>query len=187
MGGVMASRVGLLLLRPIFILVSVYSNFCFIYCHGFALPLNTGILERHHQPISRPLSMASQIPSDAACPPLPSEAAKQTALYEMVYVERLPDTSKLASGLFLPGNEMPRMHICRVLSVGQGREAENGSLVPNQGIKVDDLVYVKDPWGIGPRDEEISGQKFSFVRYSSICAKIPDKDGSFEMARRGGE
>ncbi len=80
--------------------------------------------------------MASQITSDAACPPLPSEAAKQTALYEMVYVERLPDTSKLASGLFLPGNKMPRMHICRVLSMGQGREAENGSLVPNQGIKV---------------------------------------------------
>ncbi len=80
--------------------------------------------------------MAFQTTGYAACPPLPSEAAKQTALYEMVYVERLPDTSKLASGLFLPGNEMPSMHVCRVLSVGQGRETESGELVPNQGIKV---------------------------------------------------
>ncbi len=52
-------------------------------------------------------------------------------------------------------------------------------------MKVGDLVHVKDPWGIGPRDEEISGRKFSFVRYNNVCAKILDKDGSFEMARRG--
>ncbi len=116
--------------------VAVYSNVFFIHCDGFVLPLSTGILERHHLSILRPLPMSSQITCDAACPPLPPEAAKQTALYDMVYVERLPDASKLASGLFLPENEMPRMHICRVLSVGQGREAENGQLALNQGIEV---------------------------------------------------
>ncbi len=80
--------------------------------------------------------MAFQATGAATCPPIPPEVAKQTALYEMVYVERLPDASKLASGLFLPEKEAPRMHICRVLSVGQGRETESGELVPNQGIKV---------------------------------------------------
>ncbi len=80
--------------------------------------------------------MVFQTTGDASSSPLPSEAAKQTALFDMVYIERLPDTSKLTSGLFLPGNERPRMHVCRVLSVGQGRESENGTLLPNQGIKV---------------------------------------------------
>ena len=76
------------------------------------------------------------------------------------------------------------MHVCKVVSVGPGREGENGNLVPSSEVKVGDLVYVKDPWGIGPKDDEFSNRKFSFVRYESICAVLPDEGGSFEASAR---
>jgi hypothetical protein len=76
------------------------------------------------------------------------------------------------------------MHVCKVLSIGGGREGENGTVIPNEGVGVGDLVYVKDPWGIGPRDDEFANRKFSYVRYTSICARVPDDDGSFEANAR---
>ncbi|CAN0441877.1 unnamed protein product, partial [Discosporangium mesarthrocarpum] len=97
------------------------------------------------------------------------QAARQRALYDMVYVERLPEEQQMSSGLFLPTKENPRMHVCKVVSLGHGREGESGHITPNASLKPGDLVYVKDPFGIGPRDDEFSGKKFSFVRYSSIC------------------
>jgi hypothetical protein len=42
------------------------------------------------------------------------QAARQQALYDMVYVERLPEAQQMTSGLFLPGKENPRMHVCKV-------------------------------------------------------------------------
>lgn len=38
----------------------------------------------------------------------------------------------------------------------------------------------------GPRDDEFSGRKFSFVRYSSICAVVPDEAGFEDAARKAG-
>lgn len=37
----------------------------------------------------------------------------------------------------------------QVVSVGHGREGENGHVTPNDAVKPGDLVYVKDPFGIG--------------------------------------
>lgn len=39
----------------------------------------------------------------------------------------------------------------QVVSMGQGREGESGHVTPNDAIKPGDLVYVKDPYGIGER------------------------------------
>lgn len=39
----------------------------------------------------------------------------------------------------------------------------------------------------GPRDDEFAGKKFSFVRYTSICAVIPDSDDFEAAARAAGE
>ncbi|KAG5191883.1 hypothetical protein JKP88DRAFT_274868 [Tribonema minus] len=118
---------------------------------------------------------------------LPSKAVRQQALYDMVYVERLPEAQQMTSGLFLPGKENPRMHVCKIVSLGQGREGESGTLVENAGLKPGDLVYVKDPWGIGPKDDEFSNHKFSFVRYQNICAVIPNSDAYEASARAAGE
>lgn len=38
----------------------------------------------------------------------------------------------------------------------------------------------------GPRDDEFAGRKFSFVRYSSICAVIPNSEAYEEAARNAG-
>lgn len=37
----------------------------------------------------------------------------------------------------------------QVLSMGEGREGESGHVTPNEAVKPGDLVYVKDPYGIG--------------------------------------
>eukprot|EP00903_Cladosiphon_okamuranus_P007982 g7704.t1 len=123
----------------------------------------------------------------AASSELPSQAQRQQALYDMVYVERLPEEQQMASGLFLPSKENPKMNVCKVISVGGGREGESGHVTPNDAVKPGDLVFVKDPYGIGPRDDEFAGKKFSFVRYTSICAVIPDSEDFEAAAREAGK
>lgn len=48
--------------------------------------------------------------------------------------------------LFLPWVLIARL---QVVSTGHGREGESGNLTPNAAINIGDLVYVKDPYGIG--------------------------------------
>jgi co-chaperonin GroES (HSP10) len=98
--------------------------------------------------------------------------------YDMVLVERLQKRKapqEVAEGsLYVPDDDLPRLHLCRVLSVGPGREEENGIVAPNlDGIQPGDLILAKDPWGIGPKDEELSdGTKLSYMRSMNIAAKV---------------
>lgn len=39
----------------------------------------------------------------------------------------------------------------------------------------------------GPRDDEFAGKKFSFVRYTSICAVIPNSQDFENAAREAGK
>lgn len=60
-----------------------------------------------------------------------------------------------------------------VISVGPGREEENGLIAPMPDIKVGDVVIAKNPWGIGPKDEETpDGKKLSFMRSQDIAAVV---------------
>lgn len=46
--------------------------------------------------------------------------------------------------------------------------------MPN--IKVGDVVIAKNPWGIGPKDEETTdGRKLSFMRAQDIAAVVEGK------------
>jgi len=66
--------------------------------------------------------------------------------------------------------------------VGPGFEEESGILRPMPTISVGDYVVVKNPWGIGPRDEETGdGRKLSFVRGQDIAA------GGFQVVREDGD
>jgi co-chaperonin GroES (HSP10) len=59
--------------------------------------------------------------------------------------------------------------------MGPGREEENGMVVPMPDIKVGDVVVAKNPWGIGPKDEEtINGKKLSYMRAQDIAAVVTD-------------
>jgi co-chaperonin GroES (HSP10) len=99
--------------------------------------------------------------------------------YDMVLVERLQKRKaphQVEDGaLYVPDDDLPRLHLCKILSVGPGREEENGIVAPNvNGFQVGDLVIAKNPWGIGPKDEELAdGTKLSFMRIQDIAAKIP--------------
>uniref|UniRef100_A0A7S1UZ75 Uncharacterized protein n=1 Tax=Grammatophora oceanica TaxID=210454 RepID=A0A7S1UZ75_9STRA len=94
--------------------------------------------------------------------------------YDMVLCERIQGKPKTESGLFVPQEDLPKLHICKVLSMGPGREEENGMIAPMPDIKVGDIVVAKNPWGIGPKDEETAdGKKLSFMRALDIAAVIP--------------
>ncbi|KAJ8612147.1 hypothetical protein CTAYLR_002464 [Chrysophaeum taylorii] len=105
-----------------------------------------------------------------------AELLRQDAVYDLVYVERLPPPETSEGGLFLVVPEDPPMHLARVVSVGTGLEGEAGHVTPND-LSPGDLVYLKYPWGIGPRDEQTGGgddeiRRFSFIRYQDVAAVV---------------
>jgi co-chaperonin GroES (HSP10) len=93
--------------------------------------------------------------------------------YDMVLCERIQGRPPTDSGLYVPREDLPRLHLCRVLAVGPGREEESGLVAPMPDVKVGDVVIAKNPWGIGPKDEETtSGKKLSFMRSQDIAAIV---------------
>ena len=63
-----------------------------------------------------------------------------------------------------------------VISMGPGREEENGRIAPMPNINVGDVIIAKNPWGIGPKDEETpDGRKLSFMRAQDIAAVLEGK------------
>mmetsp|Transcript_44272 Transcript_44272/g.86893 ORF Transcript_44272/g.86893 Transcript_44272/m.86893 type:complete len:175 (+) Transcript_44272:42-566(+) len=102
--------------------------------------------------------------------------------YDMVLVERIQGKPATASGLFVPDEDLPALHLAKVLSVGPGMQQESGIITRMPDIKSGDYVIVKNPWGIGPRDEETGdGRKLSFVRGQDIAA------GGFQVVREDGD
>ena len=94
--------------------------------------------------------------------------------YDMVLVERIQGKPQTESGLYVPREDLPRLHLCRVISTGPGREEENGYItsLPNS-IQIGSIVIAKNPWGIGPKDEEtMDGKKLSFMRSQDIAAVL---------------
>jgi len=98
-------------------------------------------------------------------------------LYDMVLVERIQGKPKTKGGLFVPQEDLPKLHLCKVLSKGPGCEEENGRIQLMPDIQVGDYVIAKNPWGIGPKDEETAdGKKLSFMRGQDIAGVL---DGEF--------
>lgn len=105
-------------------------------------------------------------------------ASQYQCTYDMVLVERLqkrkPPSEVEDGKLFVPDDDLPRLHMCRVVSIGPGREEENGSVAPMPEMQVGDIIVAKNPWGIGPKDEELEdGTKLSFMRSQDVAALIP--------------
>jgi co-chaperonin GroES (HSP10) len=109
---------------------------------------------------------------------LQDDALKFQTHYDMLLVERIQKRKSSQDdgegSLYVPDADLPRLHLCRVLSVGPGREEENGSVAPDlDGIKPGDLILAKDPWGIGPKDEELQdGTKLSYLRSMNVAARV---------------
>ena len=109
---------------------------------------------------------------------IPEEILKQNSIYDMILVERYSQPEKTDFGLFLPKVEgKDEKHLGKVISVptNHGLEGEQGRVAPIAEIapyKVGDVVYIKDPWGIGPKDQEFGVRCFSFHRAAHITGII---------------
>ncbi len=109
---------------------------------------------------------------------IPEEISKQSCIYDMILVERMSQPEKTDFGLFLPTVEgKDQKHLGKVLSIpsSYGLEGENGRLAPIEEVapfKVGDIVYIRDPWGIGPKDQPIGKRCFSFHKAAQITGVI---------------
>ena len=109
---------------------------------------------------------------------VPEEILKQNSIYDMILVERYSQPEKTDFGLFLPKVEgKDEKHLGRVVSVptSHGLEGEQGRVAPISEIapyKVGDVVYIKDSWGIGPKDQEVGARCFSFHKAAHITGLI---------------
>lgn len=106
---------------------------------------------------------------------LPPEVTKimDQPIYDMILVERYSAPEETETGIYLPpGPEgKDRRHLGKVLGIpSYGLESEQGRLQPmneliscgEPALKVGDVVYLKDDWGIGPKNIEVGERKFSF-------------------------
>lgn len=56
-----------------------------------------------------------------------------------------------------------------------GLESEQGRVQPIEEIapyKIGDIVYIQDPWGIGPKDQLVGERCFSFHKAAHILGLI---------------
>ena len=105
---------------------------------------------------------------------VPEEISCHSCIYDMILVERFSQPEKTEVGLFLPKVEgKDQKHLGIVLSIpsNYGLEGEQGRLAPIEEIapyKIGDVVYIRDPWGIGPKDIEVGKRCFSFHKAAQI-------------------
>ena len=106
---------------------------------------------------------------------LPPEVIKlmKEPIYDMILVERYSAPESTETGIYLPpGPEgKDRRHLGKVLGIpSYGLESEQGRLQAmneliacgEPALKVGDVVFLKDAWGIGPKNIEVGERKFSF-------------------------
>jgi co-chaperonin GroES (HSP10) len=109
---------------------------------------------------------------------VPEEILQQNAIYDMILVERFNAPEKTSFGLYLPKVEgKDQKHVGKIISVpnSYGLESELGRVAPIEEIapyKVGDIVFIKDPWGIGPKDQEFGVRCFSFHKAAHITGLI---------------
>lgn len=158
-----------LLLQLLLVLVVVSNNICSVHGLAFdAINRAQQISDSVKKKFSGGAGVGRLVIDDRAG----LEGAVQCH-YDMVLVERIQGKPKKDSGLFIPDDDLPRLHLAKVLSVGPGREEENGRVAPQPDMKVGDYVVAKNPWGIGPKDEETTdGKKLSYMRSQDIAAIV---------------
>ena len=113
---------------------------------------------------------------------VPEEIRRQSVLYDMILVERISAPEQTVSGIFLPKVEdKDKKQLGKVLSVPgtYGLESEQGRVQPNleicPNIEPGDVVFLRDAWGIGPKDQEVGERKFSFHKAAHITGVVRKK------------
>lgn len=141
-----------------------------------------GILSPLFARLKKSDGLASMGPTYVVGEDIPEEILKQRSIYDMILVERFSQPEKTDFGLFLPKVEgKDEKHLGKVVSVplSHGLEGEQGRVAPIAEIapyKVGDVVYIKDPWGIGPKDQEVGVRCFSFHKAAHITGIIKSSE-----------
>lgn len=107
---------------------------------------------------------------------IPEEIANQQCIYDMVLVERVSVPATSSGGLFMPqveGQDKKLVGLVLNMPLDYGLESEGGRIQSIEEImpfKVGDYILLKDPWGIGPKDQPVGDRFFSFVKAERIGA-----------------
>jgi co-chaperonin GroES (HSP10) len=121
-------------------------------------------------------------PAYVAGEDLPEEIMKQSVIYDMLLVERINTPTTTNFGLFLPkvdGKDLKHTAVVISIPTEYGLESEQGRVQPPEEIcpyKKGDVVFVRDPWGIGPKDIQIGERCFSFHKAAQITGVISRKE-----------
>ena len=109
---------------------------------------------------------------------IPEEIAKQASIYDMVLVERITAPEKSVGGIILPqieGKDQKRLGLVLSIPSQYGLESEGGRVqeIPEiMPYKVGDIVYLRDPWGVGPKDQIIGPRCFSFHKAAHVLGVV---------------
>lgn len=76
---------------------------------------------------------------------------------------------KTSSGIIVPVKEESKIEIGKVVAVGNGRKANDGSRIPLD-VKVDDKVYFKRSYDT--EEVELEGTKYVMLAEASVYAVI---------------
>lgn len=138
---------------------------------------NSIVLSARKRSLEAGSEAASSFGFDQVGKDIPEEIAKQQAIYDSILVERYNAPQQTATGLFLPTVEgKDQKHVARVLSVPTyGLESEQGRIQGPEEVcpyEVGDVVYVRDPWGIGPKDQQVGDRCFSFHKSGQITGFV---------------
>eukprot|EP01035_Chromulina_nebulosa_P019706 gene19706-25631_t len=96
----------------------------------------------------------------------------------MILVERFNAPERTSAGILLPKIEgKDKKQTAKVIAIGKnyGLESEQGRLQSLDEIvscKVGDIVFIRDPWGIGPKEIQVNERCFSFHKAVHILAVV---------------
>jgi len=143
------------------------------------LPLSARESRKERQAAAATAVDAKAAPKFIVGEDIPEEIKRQSVIYDMILVERLSAPEQTATGIILPKVEgKDKKQLGKVLSVpGEyGLESEQGRVQPSTeiapGIVPGDVVFLRDAWGIGPKDQEIGERKFSFHKAAHITGVV---------------
>ncbi|MEQ1946482.1 MAG: co-chaperone GroES [Bryobacteraceae bacterium] len=93
-------------------------------------------------------------------------------LYDRVVVKRIDETAdKTAGGLFIPDSAKEKPQEGEVVSVGQGKRAEDGKLIPLDLKPGDRILFGK----YSGSDIKIDGEEFLIMREDEVLGVLEGK------------
>lgn len=89
-------------------------------------------------------------------------------IYDRIVVQPEEVETKTAGGLIIPDSAQEKPQRGRVVSVGTGRLAEDGSFIPMILKPSDEIIYGK----VGGAEIEVEGKKYIIMREADVLSIV---------------